>query len=395
MPSSPSILRTSHKGLPLPDFEQVALVLQGGGALGSYQAGVYQAIDEAGIRLDWIAGVSIGAINGALIAGAAPADRIANLQAFWRELSCQPVWIDCLAGWPKSLVESEAVRIGLNHLSAMSALTTGVKSMFVPRIPSAWFWPAGSVNATSVYDTTPLKEALRRFVDFDLLNAGTTRFSVGAVNVRTGNFDYFDTTTTRIEVEHILASAALPPMFAPVEIDGERYWDGGLVSNTPLQWVTEQDPQRDTLVFQVDLWNTRGQWPTDIAEVLTRQKEIQYASRTHASTDNFCKLQRLKNEVFDALADLPSDVGQRPSIRALKARIDRKVFRIVHLIYHARRHQGTTKDFEFSRLNIDEHWSVGYRDAVATLRHPEALSRPEFGATEGVETFDVAIDGRV
>jgi len=395
MTSFPPTMHASHQALPHPDFEQVALVLQGGGALGSYQAGVFQAIDEAGIRLDWIAGVSIGAINGALIAGAAPTERLANLQAFWSELSSQPVCVSSLEGWPKWLVESEAARVGLNHLSAFAALAMGVKSMFVPRIPPVWLWPAGSVNATSVYDSSPLKDALTRFVDFDRINAGLTRFSVGAVNVRTGNFDYFDTTTGRIEVDHILASAALPPMFAPVEIDGERYWDGGLVSNTPLQWVTDQEPQRDTLVFQVDLWNTRGQWPTDLAEVVTRQKEIQYASRTRASTDSFRRLQRLKNEVAEALADLPPEVEARPSIRRLHAQIDRKAFQIVHLIYHARSHQGTTKDFEFSRLNIDEHWAVGYQNAVATLRHPEALSRPAFGIAEGVATFDLAVDGRL
>jgi NTE family protein len=265
--------------------------------------------------------------------------------------------------------------------------------MFAPRPIPAWLSLPGTHSAVSLYDSEPLKAALTRFVDFDRINAGPMRFSVGAVNIRSGNFDYFDTATTRIRPEHVLASAALPPMFQPVEVDGELYWDGGLVSNTPLQWVAESDPPRDTLVFQVDLWNTRGQAPGDLTDVVTRQKEIQYASRTRASTDAFRRMQRLKNAVSEALAELPPEVCALPQVRKLAAEVDRKVFRIVHLIYHARPHQGATKDFEFSRLNVEEHWREGYRDAVATLSRPEALARPDLAVAEGVATFDIAVDG--
>jgi NTE family protein len=255
--------------------------------------------------------------------------------------------------------------------------------------------PRGSAGATSLYDNQPLRDALERFVDFDRVNANEVRLSVGAVNIRTGNFVYFDAATNKIGPEHIMASAALPPTFPPVEIEGEFYWDGGLVSNTPLEWVAEGEPRRDTLVFQVDLWNTRGQRPTDIAEVATRQKEIQYASRTRASTNSFRRLQRLRNSAADMLADLPAEVQRRPSAQRLAEEVERKVFRIVHCIYHAQPHQGSTKDFEFSKLNIQEHWRTGYNDAVRTLRHPEALSRPDFEVAEGVATFDVAVDGRL
>lgn len=392
--SPPRLLKT-HRGLARPDFEQISLVLQGGGALGSYQAGVFQALDEAGIALDWIAGVSIGAVNAALIAGTAPGDRVAKLRTFWDEISSDPWCLAWQRALPPEVIQSEPFRVGLNHLSALSAAAMGVPSLYSPRPMPAWLWPPGTPSATSLYDTTLLRQALARFVDFDRINAGPMRFSVGAVNIRTGNFDYFDTATSRIRLEHVLASAALPPMFAPVEIDGDHYWDGGLVSNTPLQWVVESEPQRDALVFQVDLWNTRGQCPTDLAEVVTRQKEIQYASRTRASSDTFRRLQRLKNTVSEALADLPQELRSMPSIRRLEEHVDRTAFRIVHLIYHSRTHQGTTKDFEFSRLNIDEHWQIGHDDAVRTLRHPEALARPDPNGTDGVATFDIAINGRL
>jgi len=388
-----SDLLKTHRGLPRPDFEQTALVLQGGGALGSYQAGAYQALEEAGISLDWIAGVSIGAINAALIAGTKPAERIATLRAFWDEVSSEPWWLGWLGALPAKVVELQQVRAGLNHLSAATALTFGVRSMFAPRAVPAWFWPAEGPSATSLYDSAPLAAALVRFVDFERINAGPMRFSVGAVNIRTGNFDYFDTATDQIRLEHVLASAALPPMFPPVEIEGALYWDGGLVSNTPLQWVLDAEPQRDSLVFQVDLWNTRGEAPADLTEVVTRLKEIQYASRTRASTDSARRLQRLKNAASEALADLPAESRALPSVQRLAAEIDQKVFQIVNLIYHARAHQGATKEFEFSRTNIREHWKAGFEDTVRTLRHPDALARPALSLDEGVATFDVAVDG--
>ncbi|OYX33792.1 MAG: hypothetical protein B7Y99_06765 [Caulobacterales bacterium 32-69-10] len=387
-----SVVGLTSGRLPRPDFEQIALVLQGGGALGSYQAGVFEALDECGIALDWIAGVSIGAVNAALIAGNAPERRLEALRGFWREVSADPWGVDWLRVLAPGLVQMEPFRVGLNHLSAATASTFGVRSMFAPHPIPPWLSPPGSRNAVSLYDSDPLKAALTRFVDFDRINVGPMRFSVGAVNIRTGNFDYFDTANTRIRLEHVLASAALPPMFPPVEVDGELYWDGGLVSNTPLQWVAEGEPKLDTLVFQVDLWNTRGQAPGDLTDVVTRQKEIQYASRTRASTDAFRRIQRLKNAVSEALADLPPEVCALPQVRKLAAEVDRKVFRIVHLIYHARPHQGATKDFEFSRLNVEEHWRSGYEDAANTLYRPEALARPDLDVTEGVATFDIAVD---
>jgi NTE family protein len=257
-----------------------------------------------------------------------------------------------------------------------------------------WLQPGGTIEATSFYDTGALKRTLERLVDFDLLNAGAVRFSVGAVNVRTGNFVYFDNTTRAIRPEHVMASGALPPGFPAIEIDGEYYWDGGLVSNTPLQWVVEGRPRYDTLAFQVDLWSAAGEFPRNMLEVMTREKEIRYSSRTRAGTHQFKHVQRLRRTVAGLLEKLPDDLKNSPEAKLLRADgvLDRKVYNIVHLIYRARNYEGHSKDYEFSRVSMQEHWRAGYYDGRRTLRHPEVLERPT--NHEGVLTFDLAVDGR-
>ncbi len=267
-------VRKSHRQLARPPFECIALLLQGGGALGAYQAGVYEAL-KAFLLPDWVAGISIGAVNAALIAGNAPSARVEKLREFWKLITPGGPWdaIARLAVAP-SIARGEITRGLLNRLSAGTTLVGGAAGFFAPRVPSAWLQPPGSVEATSYYDIAPLKATLERLVDFERINAGETRFSIGAVNVTTGNFLYFDNTTHTIGAEHVMASGALPPAFPPVEIEGEFYWDGGLVSNTPLQWVLESEPRRDTLAFQVDLWSARGTLPRTMLEVMTRQKEI-------------------------------------------------------------------------------------------------------------------------
>ena len=229
-------------------------------------------------------------------------------------------------------------------------------------------------------------------MDFERINAGVTRLSVGAVNVRTGNFVYFDNTTHSIRPEHVMASAALPPGFPAVEIEGEYYWDGGVVSNTPLQWVVDDEPRRDTLAFQVDLWSARGEFPRNMLEVMTREKEIRYSSRTRAGTDRFKHFQQLRCALAALLEKLPEDLRHCPEAKLLSAVADRKVYNIVHLIYRAKNYEGHSKDYEFSRLNMVEHWRAGYHDARRTLRHPAVLKRP--GNHEGVFTFDLVADGR-
>jgi NTE family protein len=259
-------LMTAERRLP---FECVTLLLQGGGALGAYQGGVYEALAEANIHPDWIAGISIGAINAAIIAGNPPNSRVDRLWEFWTHVTSNAPW-DWLGDSFGDLARSDDTRNLLNQMSANFAVACGATGFFSARAMMPWLQPGGRLGATSFYDTSDLKHTLERLVDFDRLNAGMTRFSAGAVNVRTGNFVYFDTSTHKIAPEHVMASGALPPGFPAVEIDGEHYWDGGLVSNTPLQWVIESDPRRqDTLAFQVDLWSSQGALPGNLAEVAT------------------------------------------------------------------------------------------------------------------------------
>ena len=268
----------------------------------------------------------------------------------------------------------------------------GAPNFFTPRVPPATLWPAGTPDKASYYDTSPLRATLERLVDFDRINAGGIRFSVGAVNVGTGNFAYFDTTRDRIRPEHVMASGSLPPGFAATEVDGEFYWDGGLVSNTPLQWVVAGDTRQDTLTFQVDLWSARGDLPSDLNDVTARQKEIQYSSRTRANTDHFKEIQCVRVALANVLEKMPREILESDDGKLLQSVADRNVYQIVHLIYRSKNYEIQSKDYEFSRNSMIDHWNAGYNDAIRTLRHPEALQRPT--DQTGVATFDVAVDGR-
>jgi len=372
----------SHKR---PPFECVALLLQGGGALGAYQGGVYQALSEAHIHPDWVAGISVGSINAAIIAGNAPEARLDKLNGFWESITSAPL-LDAMSFFGRFAIEGDEGRKLFNQVSAALALTVGVSGFFKPRIPSPLFQLSGSPGATSYYDTDSLVGTLERFVDFDRINAGDTRLSAGAVNVRTGNFVYFDSTIQKIAPKHILASAALPPGLPAIEIDGEHYWDGGLVSNTPLQWVLQYGPRRDTLAFEVDLWSARGRFPRNMMEVATREKEIQFSSRTRDNTDRFGDIQRIRHAVAKLIDELPSEIKDRAGIASLNSFADHKVYNIVHLIYRTKEYEGDSKDYEFSELSMMDHWKAGYHDTVRTLRHPEALQRPK--NNEGLAIFD-------
>ena len=382
-------LTTSNRRLP---FECVALLLQGGGALGAYQGGVYEALAEADIHPNWIAGISIGAINAAIIAGNPLNFRVDRLREFWMQVTSSAPWH--WSGNPFiDLAGSDDARNLLNQMSANLTAAFGAAGFFSARPLMPWLQPGGTTASTSFYDTKQLKQTLERLVDFDRLNAGMTRFSAGSVNVRTGNFVYFDTTTHKIVPEHVMASGALPPGFPAVEIDGEHYWDGGLVSNTPLQWVIESDPRRkDTLAFQVDLWSAQGALPRNMAEVTTRQKEVQFSSRTRASTAQFKSVRRVQRALAALLRRLPADLEENDDLKILKSVASDKVHNIIHLIYRARNYEGPSKDYEFSRLSMQDHWRAGYHDAVRTLRHPEVLARPT--SLDGVFTFDLERDGR-
>lgn len=366
-------------------FESVALLLQGGGALGAYQAGVYQALFEANVEPTWVAGISIGAINSAIIAGNPSEGRVARLREFW-ELASDGAHAGGWLNW-WSPFTGDAARKWINQMAAGQIMTSGVPGFFTPRFPAPCFQPPGAPGATSWYDTSALRPTLERLVDFDRINAKTMRFSVGAVNVRTGNFAYFDNELETIRPEHVMASGALPPAFDAIEIDGEFYWDGGLVSNTPLEWVLSSRSDLDTLIFQVDLWSARGPLPQDLTEVAVRIKEVQYSSRTRAATDNFKRMQKLRAAFNELLAQMPPELAATPQARLLAKASDPAVYNIVQLVYRSATYEGQSKDYEFSRRTMDEHWAAGVRDAKLTLSHPEVLELPKTAQAVAVYDF--------
>jgi NTE family protein len=372
-----------------PDFERIALLLQGGGALGAYQAGVYQALAEAGLHPDCVAGISIGAINSAIVAGNPPDRRVEALRRFWETVTRPPLGVPYL---PKLEIKSDLQHQMVNQFRAMGALLWGAPEFFRPRFPPPVFLPSGTPTTLAFYDTTPLKGLLESLVDFDRINAKEMRFGVGATNVRTGNFIYFDNLTHTIGAQHVMASGSLPPGFPATEVDGEFYWDGGIVSNTPLQWVLDSRPRADTLAFQVDLWSARGELPRDMIEVDVRQKDIRYSSRTRKGTDEFRRMQSMRRAAARLLERMRPELRQTPEAELLAQEADSKVYNIVHLIYHARNYEGASKDYEFSRRTMEEHWNSGYSDMERTLRHPEVLQRPQ--SADGVFTFDLKEQGR-
>jgi NTE family protein len=361
--------------------ERVVLVLQGGGALGAYQAGAYDALCEAGQTPDWVAGISIGAINAAIIAGNRPDDRHVRLRDFWERVSSQ------LQGSP--VIDGTQSREVFNYLSAAFVSTVGVPGFFEPRFPPPQLMPAGSAGALSVYDTTPLKTTLLDLIDFDYLNQGNVRLSVGAVNVRSGNFAYFDSHDMTLGPEHIMASGALPPGLPPIMIDGEAYWDGGLVSNTPLQYVLDYAGERqDMLIFQVDLFSARGAMPENLFDVAQREKEIRFSSRTRLNTDSFREVQTMRRAIRRLLDKLPPELSDDPDAALLKKCACDAAITIVHLIHRRAAYETHAQDYEYSRLSMEEHWQAGRNDVVRTLRHPRWRNREM--PKHGVEVLDLA-----
>jgi NTE family protein len=374
--------------------DDYVLVLQGGGALGAYQAGVFEALASEGIAPNWVTGISIGAVNCALIAGNAPGQRVARLREFWQLLS---------SGMPEPYFKTDGdYRALLNGASALQSLLLGVPGFFTPRVPPALFRAPGTPEAISYYDTAPLRATLERLVDFNRINSGEVRLSVGAVNVRTGNFAYFDSAKQRIDARHIMASGALPPGLPPVEIDGEHYWDGGLVSNTPLDYVLEQPGGGHRVMFQVDLFPARGDFPATLLDVNEREKDIRYSSRTRRNTDLEVAWRRVSEAARRLVAKLPPELRADPDAQELLARtrITCSGFDIVHLIYRAKQYEHHSKDYEFSRWTMAEHWAAGHADVLQTLRDPRWLEHKR--DHYGVRVFDLvdpkrtaAVAGRV
>lgn len=357
--------RRSLAPMPLPP--KVALVLQGGGALGSFQGGIFEALDEAHIPIDWVAGISIGAVNAAIIAGNPPERRVARLKEMWAILT------SALPSFPIPLV-TDQMRELLNEWSAGMVATAGVPGFFSPRP-----WPPimaipGTIEALSFYDTTPLIETLNGLVDWDLLNDGPVRLSVGAVEIESGNFRFFDTKHDRIDHRHIMASGALPPGLPPVEIEGKWYWDGGVVSNTPLSHVLDNQTD-DMLIFQVDLFSSKGAMPRTMMDVNARAKEIQYSSRTRTISDQLMQGRKKREVAQRVLAKLPPELHDDPDVKELTAIAHDHAVALVQMIYRANAWEGGSRDYEFSERTRLEHWQAG-RDAVArTIRNSAVLAK--------------------
>src|SRR5947208_3917501 len=371
-----------------PGKARRVLVLQGGGALGSYQAGAFQALCRSGFEPEWIAGISIGAINAAIIAGNGPETRVDRLKEFWEMVSSPVPW--------NPVTNGDRARSLFNETSAALIATFGVPGFFTPRIPPAPLWPPGSPQSQSYYDTAPLKRTLERLVDFDRINDLKTRLSVGAVGVVSGNFRYFDNFEFRklgkkIGPEHIMASGALPPGFPSIVIDGEHYWDGGIASNTPLDFVLDSEIGRDLLIFQIDLFSARGPLPVSLLEAAEREKDIRFSSRTRMNTDKNKQVHNTRVALRELIGKLPDYLKNDPSVEILCKAAKENTVTVVHLIYRSKNYESSSKDYDFSHVGVVEHWGAGTRDVFLSMRHKEWLERPQNGET--MVTYDLAVDG--
>jgi NTE family protein len=380
-PSNPAYAKT-------PATAQRVLVLQGGGALGSYQAGAYQALCHHDFEPEWIAGISIGAINAAIIAGNPREKRVDRLKEFWEMVSAPVPW--------NPVTKSDRGRSLFNETSAALIATFGVPGFFTPRFPPAAVWPQGSPQSQSYYDTAPLRKTLERLVDFDRINDLKTRLSVGAVSVTTGNFRYFDNFEFRklgkkIGPEHIMASGALPPGFPSIVIDGEHFWDGGIASNTPLDYVLDAEINNDLLIFQVDLFSARGPLPLSLLEAAEREKDIRFSSRTRMNTDKNKQVHNARRALRDLMGKLPDYLKNDPSVEILCKAAKENTVTVVHLIYRSKNYESSSKDYDFSHVGMVEHWGAGERDVHLSMRHEDWLERPQSGET--MVTYDLTGDG--
>ncbi len=378
---------------PNPEY---TLVLQGGGALGSYQAGAYEALHSQGYRPTWVTGTSIGAINAAIIAGNAPEKRVERLREFWEGITYDTPAKSWLELWGPSAQE------WFNESSFWTTAITGVPNFFKPRMPPSSMAPKGSVAALSYYDTSPLADTLNRLVDFDLLNARNRgiRCTVSAANVQSGDLVYFDSqdmpANKPINAAHIMASGALPPAFAPIEIEGRFYWDGGIVSNNPLQYVVDHPTGKPMLVVQIDLFSPRGTMPVNISEVNERLKDIQFSSRTRINTEQVAvqkqwasAANRLAKKLHAKLANDP-DLLELLAIgksKTTKAGNDGAVT-VLQLIYRSKGSETQSKDAEFSRQTMTERWQAGLVQVNQSLANPKWLNRKT--STNGVAVFDLS-----
>jgi NTE family protein len=340
---------------------RIVLVFQGGGALGAYQAGVFEALHEHALVPDWIVGTSIGAINAAIIAGNAPAQRLERLKQFWTRVGRHDII-------NMDMISDQQRRTHI-WLSTFNTVVRGVPDFFQPRLLS--LFPSGIAVApeqASYYDTDVLARTLEELVDFDYLNTpGGMRLTVNALKVTCGELASFDSVKHPINVDHIRASGALPPGFAPVRIDGALYWDGGLYSNTPLSTVLDDVPHVDTLCFMVDLWSAEGPEPCTLDEVQTRQKDVMFTSRSKRHIEDYVNKHKMQNKLRELYALLPESAKSEQYSDELRALGCGSIMHIVRLPYAGRDWHMASKDINFSKGSIDWRWEQGYQDAIRAV----------------------------
>jgi NTE family protein len=359
------------------DVGQIVLVLQGGGALGAYQAGVYQALHEAGIEPDWVIGTSIGAINASLIAGNEPHLRLERLKEFWARVEQNPV-LDLMSSLPW---------IG-RGLPNWTTLAGGVANFFKPN-PLAFLGlrVVLAPEAAGYYSTQPLEKTLCELVDFSRLSRCSPRLTVGAANLRTSEMRYFDSRDTTLTVRHVMASGALPPAFPAVRIDGDLYWDGGILSNTPVEAVFDDNPRRNSLVLAVHIWNPRGPEPESIWQVMSRQKDIQYSSRAVSHIMRQKQIHRLRHMITELARRLPEKERMDPAVRDMAAYGCLTQMHVVRLLAPKLDDEDHTKDIDFSRSGIRTRWEAGYADTKRVI--DEAPWEKEFDPLEGFHLHEL------
>jgi NTE family protein len=368
-------------GAPLPHDKRpkrVVLVLQGGGALGAYQAGVYQALHEAGILPDWVIGTSIGAINAALIAGNAPEDRLSRMQDFWKRVEHDPV-VSAFGAMPW---------IG-PQLASMATMASGLPGFFRPN-PLAFLgsnWPLGAERA-AYYSTDALHDTLAELIDFGRINAGPCRLTVGAANVRTAEMRYFDSRDIPLDVRHVMASGALPPGFPAVRIDDELYWDGGILSNTPVEAVFDDNPRYSAVVFTVHIWNPSGPEPDTLPQVMNRMKDVQYSSRARSHVARQKQLHRLRHIISELAARLPPEVRARPEVEEMAGYGCLTQMHVVRLLAPGLAGETHLKDIDFSPAGIAERWKAGHRHTTEVVA--QAPWTETVGPLEGLILHEAA-----
>jgi len=356
---------------------QVVLVFQGGGALGAYQAGVYQALAEEGIEPDWVIGTSIGAINAALIAGNPPEKRLPRMREFWRRIRHSP-WTDLVSSLPL-----------MSSFAAAMTVTTGLQNFFQPN-PWAFLsdrTPLGAELA-GYYSTRPLERTLADLIDTELMNAGRPRLTVGAANASTGEMRYFDSREGPLTVRHVMASGALPPAFPAIRIDGELYWDGGILSNTPVEAVFDDNPRRSGVIFAVHMWRPHGPEPDTINQVISRQKDLQYASRAASHIARQKQIHKLRHIISELVAGLPEEARKSDRVRELAGYGCLHRMHVVRLLAEPLRGDNHLKDIDFSPDGIRERWDAGYADTVRVLA--QAPWTHEVDPTEGFILHEAA-----